>query len=109
MRVRKVRTIVLVLLSVITLIVFRFKRTPSNGNPSQGDSSYLMALSYHEQLNTAIKYELFLFGSSSSRLGIEAGGTFRCELEDIRSEGQENCTHFGQGWTSISSPPIVVV
>ena len=71
MRVRKVRTIVLVLLSVITLIVFRFKRTPSNGNPSQGDSSYLMALSYHEQLNTAIKYELFSLAPVAADWGLK--------------------------------------
>ena len=94
MRVRKIRNIVLVILGVITLIVFRFKRTPNNvnpsttgrttsvqsvwpprkverDNPSQGDSSYLMALSYHEQLNTAIKYELFSLATVAADWGLK--------------------------------------
>ena len=40
-------------------------------NPSQGDSSYLMALSYHEQLNTAIKYELFSLATVAADWGLK--------------------------------------
>ena len=40
-------------------------------NPSRGDSSYLMALSYHEQLNTAIKYELFSLAPVAADWGLK--------------------------------------
>ena len=40
-------------------------------NPSRGDSSYLMALSYHEQLNTAIKYELFSLATVAADWGLK--------------------------------------
>ena len=94
MRVRKIRIIVLIAFGIISLIVFHFKWTPNNGNPfytgransvqsvglfhkaesdnpSQGDSSYLMALSYHEQLNTAIKYELFSLATVAADWGLK--------------------------------------
>ena len=96
MRVRKIRIIVLITFSVISLIVFHFKWTTNNGNtfytgtgktisaqsvgllrkeesdnPSRGDSSYLMALSYHEQLNTAIKYELFSLAPVAADWGLK--------------------------------------
>ena len=80
--------------TVIVMITFRFKLSTlksvdppirdqlilvqsvgvpkvKSDNPSRGDSSYLMALSYHEQLNTAIKYELFSLAPVAADWGLK--------------------------------------
>ena len=63
---------------------------------------------YHEQLNTAIKYELFSLSTIAVDWELKLVEPFGVNSR-ISSGGQENCAYCGQGWTSNSSSPNIVV